>query len=53
MKQLFTIFLICFFGSVVAEETKTHELYLLHDDETQTVSVYKKGEKTALITQNA
>lgn len=53
MKKLLTIFLLSVFGSVLAEEIKTHELYLVHDDETQTVSVYKQGEKTALITQNA
>ena len=53
MKKLFTIFLFSVFGSVLAGEIKTHELYLVHDDETQTVSVYKQGEKTAFITQNA
>ena len=39
MKKLFTIFLLSVFGNVLAEEIKTHELYLVHDDETQTGEV--------------
>lgn len=53
MKILPMISLTCLLANAQAEEAKIQELYLVQDDATQTISVFRKGGETASITQNA
>ncbi len=45
--------LTCFFWSLHAEEAKQHNLNLKLDQDAQTIAVYREGDETAYIVQNA
>ena len=53
MKILPTLLIHCFALTLHADDSSPKELYLLKNDETQTISVCRKGETNTSITQNA
>ena len=53
MKFFSTIFLVCLIAVAQADEPENYKLLLVQDDDAETVSVFRKGGETALITQNA